>query len=75
MAAQQEAKTTKVVKYVGTADERVIRKGDWSSIDVKDQELVRWDRKNKWTVPASELSKDALQYLDEQDSGFVVTEV
>lgn len=64
----------KVVKYVGTADERIISARDWKSIDVEDQLQVVWNRKNRFMVPASELSAAALRYLDEDDSGFVVTD-
>ena len=76
---QAEAETTaaateKVVKYIGTADERSISAADWKSIEVEDQKQVVWNRRNKFTVPASELTEAALRYLDEDDSGFVVTD-
>jgi len=66
--------TQKVVKYVGTADQRVIEAKDWKSVGVEDQGKVVWDQKNKFTVPASELNEGALRYADEDDSGLVVTE-
>lgn len=64
----------KVVKYVGTADVRRISEKAWKSIGVEDQKQVEWSKRNRFTVPASDLSKGALRYLDEDDSGFVVTD-
>lgn len=81
MATKQEAEaettaaaTEKVVKYVGTADERIISAADWKSIGVEDQTQVKWDRRNRFTVPTADLTEAAVRYLDEDDSGFVVTE-
>lgn len=79
MAKTQEdspkaATTSKVVKYVGTADERVIEAKDWKSLGIEDQGKVVWSQKNKFTVPASDLNEAALRYADETDSGLVVTE-
>lgn len=82
MAAKQEtvagtaSVTTaeKVVKYVGTADERVIEAKDWKSLGIEDQSKVVWNRQNRWTVPASELKENAVRYCDEDDSSFVVTD-
>ena len=65
---------TKVVKYVGTADVREIDANAWKSIGVEDQHKVVWDRKNRWRVPVADLSDNAVRYLDEDDSGFVVVE-
>lgn len=64
--------TEKVVAYVGTADVRRILKKDWTSIGVEDQDAVEWSKKNRFQVPAKDLSKGALAYLDETDDGFVV---
>lgn len=64
----------KVVRYVGTADVREIDSAAWKTIDVDDQNLVRWHKGNNWTVPVEDLSDDAVAYLDEKDEGFVVTD-
>lgn len=68
------ATTEKVVKYVGTADQRSIEAKDWKSIGVEDQGKVVWNKRNRFTLPASDFTQDALRYLDEDDSGFVVTD-
>lgn len=67
-------KSGKVVKYIGTADVREIDARSWSSVGAKDQKKVVWSRKNKWTVPVSELSDEAVRYCDEDDSGFAVVD-
>ena len=64
--------TEKVVQYVGTADVRKILKSDWNSLGIEDQEAVEWSAKNRFTVPAKDLKSAAVEYLDTQDSGFVV---
>lgn len=64
----------KVAKYVGTANRRKISAADWNSIGVEDQKQVVWDKDNKFTVPVSDLQPGAVKYLDETDSGFVVTD-
>lgn len=74
MADTKTKTTTKVVKYVGTANVREIDANSWKSIDVEDQGKVVWSQKNRWKVPATDLSEAALRYLDEDDSGFVVVE-
>ena len=66
-----EAKAAQVVKYVGTADERVISAADWSSVGAEEQKQVKWDRSNRFQVPVDELSKAALEYIA-TDSGFKV---
>lgn len=66
--------STKVVKYVGTADVREIDAAAWKQVEVEDQGKVVWDKKNKWAVPVSDLSEAAVRYLDENDSGFVIVE-
>jgi hypothetical protein len=76
MARQSAAvESSKVVKYIGTADVRKISAADWRSIDVEDQMQVVWDKSNKFQVPVSELTEAAVKYLDENDSGFVVADV
>lgn len=67
------AKTNdKFVVYVGTADVREIDSASWKQAGVEDQKKIVWDSRNNHTVPASEFNDDALKYLDERDSGFVV---
>lgn len=78
-AAGEEASTAKVasgkvVKYIGTADVRKINASAWKSIGVEDQHQVVWDKSNRYSVPVAELSAAAVRYLDEDDSGFVVTD-
>lgn len=65
----------KVVRYIGTADVREIDKAGWDNAGVTDQNKVVWNRKNNWTVPVEDLSDAAVAYADEQDSGFVVTDL
>jgi hypothetical protein len=76
MAASSNTTTSKgkVVKYVGTADERVINAADWKKVGSTDQKQVKWDASNKFTVPAADLDEAALKYVDEVDSGFVVAD-
>ena len=77
MATAKEATTKvasgKVVKYIGTADTRRISASDWKSIDVEDQNQVVWDKSNKFTVQAADLTEAALNYLA-TDSGFVISD-
>ena len=74
-AASGEApKKIRVVKYVGTADVRIISRADWDNVDV-DHDEVRWDKSNKWQIDASKFSDDALVYLDEDDDGFVIVDI
>lgn len=77
MAARQSAavESSKVVKYIGTANIRKISASDWRSIGVEEQTQVVWDKSNNFQVPVSELTADAVKYLDEDDSGFVVTDI
>ena len=72
-AAAPKAASGKVVKYVGTADVREIDAAAWKAVDVEDQNLVRWNKANNWTVSVEDLSDDAVAYLDEKDSGFVLS--
>lgn len=58
------AKPQRVVKYIGTSDVRSISKAEWSKAGVKGQEDVVWNAENKFQVPASDLSEDALALLD-----------
>ena len=76
MAEQDKSKVDsgKVVKYIGTADVREIDAASWKNVGADGQAKVVWDQKNKWSVPVADLSKEAVKYLDEQDSGFVVAD-
>lgn len=73
-APASKAKKIRVVKYVGTADVRIISRADWDNVDV-DHEEVRWDRSNRWQIDASKFSDAALVYLDEDDDGFVIVDL
>jgi len=64
----------KVVKYIGGADVVKISASDFTKAGVADQKQVEWSAKNKFTVPAADLNKDALAYLDSDDDRFVVTD-
>jgi hypothetical protein len=63
----------KMVKYIGTADVRIIYKTDWAQIGI-DHDTVKWDRNNNFTVSAEELSEEVLQYCDRSDREMVVVE-
>lgn len=73
--APAEPKTKKVVKYVGSADVRVITDEQWLGAGVTEQKTVEWNRANGHEVNASDLNADALRYVDERDDGFKVVEV
>lgn len=66
--------SSKVVRYIGLADVREIDKAGWDNAGVTDQKKVVWNRSNRWTVPAADLSDNAIAYCDEVDSGFVVSD-
>ena len=70
--AEQNVLSGKVVKYVGTADVREIDAASWKSVGVDGQHKVVWSKQNKFQVPAADLTPEAVQYLDEEESGFVV---
>lgn len=54
---------------------RLIRKEQWESIGVNDQETVEWSAANQFKVPVDNLSRGALNYLLNIDDGFeIVTE-
>ena len=59
------------VVYVGVATRRILTKADWENIGIKNQETVEWNRANKFTIPASNFSKSAMNYL-KTDNGFTV---
>lgn len=67
--------SAKVVVYIGQFGIREIDEASWDHVNVKGQKDVVWDRKNGWTVPVSEFSDDALTYLTEHESDFVVRDV
>lgn len=72
--AGSKVESGKVVKYIGTADRRVIAAKDWKAVGVNDQQQVVWDRSNLFTVPVADLKEGAVEYLDKVDAGFVVTD-
>lgn len=67
------AKTEKVVRYVGTADVREISEAAFEQVGVK-QKDARWDRSNRFQIPAKEFSKEALAYFENEDAGFEIVE-
>lgn len=77
MAARQSAavESSKVAKYIGTADVRKISAADWRSIGIEEQTQVVWDKSNGFQVSVSELTEAAVKYLDETDSGFVIADI
>lgn len=66
--------SSKVVKYIGTADVREIDAAAWKNAGVEDQNKVVWNAANKWQVSVDELTPDAVTYCDTNDTGFVVTD-
>lgn len=64
--------SSKVVKYVGTADIREIDVAGWKNADVEDQKKMVWNKRNNWAISVEEFSESALVYLDEIDDGFVI---
>lgn len=64
------------VKYIGDAHVREISAADWKNVGVDDQKKVVWDNRvrGKNIVLVSELSQEALEYLDRYDDGFVLVD-
>lgn len=61
-----------MVRYIGTADIREIAQKDgWDNVGASDGKKV-WHRANNWAIPVEEFSDEALVYLHEVDSEFVV---
>lgn len=60
-----------VVKYVGLSGVRQISTKDWEQAGVKEQETVRWDKSNGYSVPIEKLSDAALKVI-EPDRNFVI---
>lgn len=73
-AASEKPKTLRVVKYVGTADERVIRPEDWANVDIT-HDGAKWFVGNNWQIDASRFSDDCLNYFENEDDGFVIVDV
>lgn len=73
-AASEKPKTVRVVKYVGTADERVISREDWANVDI-DHDGAKWFVGNKWQIDATKFSDDALNYFANEDDGFVIVDL
>lgn len=70
----KSSKTEKVVRYVGSSDVREIDAASFARVGAEGQNKVVWNQANNHTVKASELTKDALKYLDE-NAGFKVEDV
>jgi hypothetical protein len=62
--------TSKVVHYVGRADERHITETSWKSIGVTDQKDTSWVIGNRHRIALKDFSKAALEYF-ERDGDFV----
>jgi hypothetical protein len=62
---------TSLVKYVGDASIRIISAEDWAKVGAKGVQDTVWDRKNKFTIPESELTDEQLDYI-ERDGGFEI---
>jgi hypothetical protein len=73
MAAAKVA-SSKVVKYIGTADVREIDAAAWKNAGVEDQHKVVWSAANNWQVSVDDLTPDAVNYCDTNDTGFVITD-
>lgn len=70
-----EPKTKKIVRYVGTADTRIITDAQWAAAGVADQKSVEWNRVNGRELPATDFTADALRYCSDRDEGFAVVDV
>lgn len=71
----KNAKVTRVVRYVGSADVREIDAAAWKNAKVEDQKKIVWDKSNDHSVPVDELNEAALAYVTDSDDGFVVEDV
>jgi hypothetical protein len=66
--------SSKVVRYIGTADVREIDAQGWKNAGVEDQHKVVWSSANNWEVSVADLTEAAVNYCDTGDSGFVVAD-
>lgn len=69
-----EVASGKVVKYIGTADVREIDAAAWHNVGVEGQNKVVWNAGNKWEVSVEDLTPEAVNYCDTNDTGFVITD-
>jgi len=67
--------SSKYVVYIGQFGVREIDTASWDHVNVKDQKKVVWSRENGWSVPVDQFTNDALRYVDELDSDFVIRDV
>lgn len=70
-----ELKSSKVVKYIGPADTRIIKHPDWDAVNVADQDDIVWQKSNGWSVPVDLLNDAALDYVDNRDPDFIIADV
>lgn len=61
------------IKYKGFGN-RVIRKQDWETVGVTDQDTTVWNEDNNYTVDDKELKSGAKSYLAQQTDFEVVTD-
>jgi hypothetical protein len=65
------------VRYVNTANERIIRPEDlWDIGFSRDAELVRlsWNQGNQWCIPRADIPDDVYERAVEPDNDFVLVE-
>ena len=71
-------KSTKYIQYNGISTRRVISRDEWEAIPlayggpVTDQDTVEWSGQNRFRIPVSELSKEAVNYLLKVDGRFEI---
>lgn len=72
--ASLDAPSGKFVKHLPHElfSARVIRKADWASIGIHDQEAVEWNEGNDFQLPVELFSDGALKYLTDRDDGFKI---
>ncbi len=53
------------IKYVGLSHVREILDTEWAALDPPvENDTLRWDRANGWTIPADRVSEDAWPYIE-----------
>jgi hypothetical protein len=71
--ASSKPKKIRVVRYIGTADERLISREDWDNVGI-DHDGAKWFKGNKWEIDASKFSDDCLNYFANDDDGFIIVD-
>lgn len=67
MGTVKESPSGQYVRYIGTADRREISKKDWKAVDLVHDAVV-WDRSNNFTIPVEDISEDAWQHIEDDDT-------